>query len=320
MRSNDSDGGDGRRRGATPEVFDRALLKRRRERALLKVAGGAKMPDFLLTWVAADMVDRLYVIRREFPKVLNLGAHTGVLGRAIRALDGVELVIGADPAMGMLGHCAGPSVMADEEALPFAEGTLDLIVSGLSLQFVNDLPGALVQIRRALKPDGLFLGTMLGGATLRELRAVLMEAELEIAGGVSPRVAPFADVRDLGGLLQRADFALAVADTDTLTVTYPSMLELMIELRQMGAGNVLVNRRRVPMARQLLMRAAELYADRFSGPDGRISATFEVLTMTGWAPDPGQQKPLQPGSARTRLASALGTVEVGAGDKASGKI
>ena len=197
-------------------------------------------------------------------------------------------------------------VVADEEALPFADASLDLVVSGLSLQLVNDLPGALVQIRRALKPDGLLLASLLGGATLQELREAWLAAEAEISGGASPRVAPFADVRDMGALLQRAGFALPVVDSETVTVTYANPLALMQEIKAMGASNMLLARRRTPVTRGLLLRAAEIYAERFAGADGRVPATFEILTLTAWAPDESQPKPLRPGSAQTRLADALG--------------
>jgi NADH dehydrogenase [ubiquinone] 1 alpha subcomplex assembly factor 5 len=190
-------------------------------------------------------------------------------------------------------------------------------VSGLRLQLVNDLPGALVQIRRALKPDGLLLAALLGGNTLVELRTALLAAEEELEGGVSPRVAPFADVRDLGALLQRAGFALPVVDSDTVTVTYADPLALMRELKAMGAGNALVARKRLPLRRATLMRAVAIYRDRFGLPGGRVPATFEIVTLTGWAPHESQQKPLQPGSARTRLADALGTREQSAGDTAA---
>ncbi len=206
-------------------------------------------------------------------------------------------------------------IVADEEALPFAAESLDLAVSGLALHHVNDLPGALIQIRRALKPDGLFLGAVLGGETLKELREAWLIAEDEVSGGASPRVAPFADVRDLGGLLQRAGFALPVADTDVVRVTYASPLDLMREIKAMGASNVLTARRRVPVTRKLLFRAAEVYAERFALPDGRVSATFEIITLTAWVPHESQQKPLQPGSAKARLADALGVKEQGAGEK-----
>lgn len=200
-------------------------------------------------------------------------------------------------------------VLADEEALPFADHSFDLIVAPLTLQYVNDLPGALVQIRRCLQPDGLFVGGLFGGATLHELRGAWLEAEADLIGGASPRVAPFADVRDLGGLLQRAGFALPVVDADAVRVRYASPLALMQDLRWMGAGNVLADRRRVPVSRRLLMRAGDIYVERFADPDGRIPATFEMLVMTAWAPHESQQKPLQPGSAKQSLAEALGTTE-----------
>jgi hypothetical protein len=198
----------------------------------------------------------------------------------------------------------------------FAERSLDLVASGLSLQLVNDLPGALIQIRRALKPDGLFLGAMLGGSTLAELRTAFLVAEEEIEGGVSPRVAPFADVRDLGALLQRAGFALPVADSDIVTVTYPDPLALMRDLRAMAASNALTARRKVPLRRATLARAIAVYRARFGLSDGRVPATFEIVTLTGWAPHESQQKPLTPGSARTRLADALDAEERSAGEAA----
>ena len=202
------------------------------------------------------------------------------------------------------------------EALPFRDASLDLVVSALALQFVNDLPGALIQVRRALKPDGLFLAALLGGDTLTELRQSFAAAETEIEGGVSPHVAPFADVRDLGALLQRAGFALPVTDVDRLTVRYSTAFALMHDLRRMGATNALVARRRVPLRRKTMLRMAEIYAERFADPDGRLRATFDVIWLSGWAPHESQQQPLKPGSAQTRLADALGAKEVGAGEKA----
>jgi SAM-dependent methyltransferase len=207
-------------------------------------------------------------------------------------------------------------VVADEEALPFRDASLDLVVSALALHTVNDLPGTLAQIRRALKPDGLFLAALYGGDTLTELRQSFAQAETEIENGISPRVAPFADLRDLGALLQRAGFALPVADVDRITVRYASPFALMHELRRMGATNTLIARRRRPLKRATLMRMAELYAQNFSDPDGRIRATFEIVWLSGWAPHESQQKPLAPGSARTRLADALGTNEISTGEKA----
>jgi SAM-dependent methyltransferase len=201
------------------------------------------------------------------------------------------------------------SMVADEEALPFAGNSFDLIVSALSLQWANDLPGALVQIRRALKPDGLFLAALVGGQSLAELRTALTSAEAELTGGASPRVAPFADVRDLGRLLQRAGFALPVTDVEPITVRYASMFALMQDLRAMGATNALSERSRVPLRRAVVLRAAEIYAERFADPDGRVRATFDIVWLSGWAPHESQQKPLAPGSARMRLADALNATE-----------
>ena len=294
------------------DIFDRALLVRRRDR----FARAAAAHDFLLAHVAEDLADRLSLIRRTFPLGLNLGAQHGLLSRRLRGKAGIGLMIDAEMSPRLLAQCDGPRLLADEERLPFAPASLDLVVSGLSLHLVNDLPGALIQIRRALKPDGLFLAALLGGATLTELRQALVQAEAEIEGGASPRVAPFADVRDLGGLLQRAGFALPVADSDVVQVGYASALHLMRELRAMGAANVLRDRRRRFLRRTTLLRAAAIYAERFARPDGRVTATFEIITLTGWAPHASQQKPLQPGTATTRLADALGVPERTAGDQA----
>lgn len=287
---------------APHQIFDRRLLARRRDRAAVL----AHEHDFLLDRVAEDLLDRLAVVRRQFPKVLDLGAHHGTLSRRLRALPGTEIVVGAELSPAMLARCDGPRVLADEEALPFADAALDLVVSGLSLQLVNDLPGVLAQIRRVLKPDGLLLAAMLGGQTLHELRAAFLAAEAEVEDGASPRVAPFADVRDMGGLLQRAGFALPVADSDVVTVTYASPLALMRDIKAMGASNALLARRRTPLRRATLARAAVHYAERFPAPGGRIRATFEIVTLTGWVPHASQQQPLAPGSARMRLADALG--------------
>ena len=286
-----------------PRIFDRALLRHRR------AAGGAGAHDFLIARVADDLAERLAIVRRSFPLAANVGAHHGLLSRRIRGIARVASIIDVDSTPELLEACSELRVLADEEALPFADASLDLVVSALALQFVNDLPGALIQIRRALKPDGLLLAALLGGATLRELREAWLTAEAEVSGGASPRVAPFADVRDVGALLQRAGFALPVIDSETVTVTYPDPLSLMRELKAMGASNMLVARRRVPVTRRLLMRAAEVYVERFAGPDGRVPATFEILTLTAWAPDPSQPKPLRPGSAQVRLADALGVRE-----------
>jgi SAM-dependent methyltransferase len=287
-----------------PNVFDRALLRRRRERAL------ALGPEtFLIDRVAADLAERLGAVLRQFDVAVDLGTPGDAVRDALAGNAAIGRLIAASPL-------PDGDVVADEEALPFREGSLDLVVSALALQFVNDLPGALIQIRRALKPDGLFLAALLGGDTLTELRQAFAEAEAEIEGGVSPRVAPFADVREMGALLQRAGFALPVTDVERLTVRYSTPLILMGELRRMGATNVLTERRRTPLRRATLKRMADIYARRFADPDGKVRATFEIIWLSGWAPHESQQKPLRPGSAQARLADALGTKEIGMGEKA----
>ncbi len=294
--------------GTSPpmDIFDRALVARRRDRA----AHSAIEQAFLLDRVAEDFAERLSIVRRSFPAVLDLGAAHGAIGRAIADLDSVGMVVSADLSSRLLaGIKGGLRVVADEEALPFRDGSLDLVVSGLSLQFVNDLPGALVQIRRAMKPDGLLLIALLGGISLHELRTAWLMAEAEIDGGASPRVAPFADVRELGGLLQRAGFALPVVDSDIVRVAYATPLDLMGDIKAMGGSNPLRARQRRPTKRRTLLRASEIYAERFSRPDGRVEATFEIVTMTAWVPHESQQQPLRPGSAKVRLADALGVEE-----------
>jgi NADH dehydrogenase [ubiquinone] 1 alpha subcomplex assembly factor 5 len=287
------------------QIFDRRLLMRRRDR----VAAGAATHDFLLARVADDLAERLGAVNRRFPLAASLGAYHGLVGRRLRQLPGIELVTDVEASPRLLAQCDGPRLQADEEALPFAEASLDLVVSGLALHLVNDLPGTLIQIRRALRPDGLLLAALLGGATLTELRTAFLIAEEEMEGGASPRVAPFADVRDLGSLLQRAQFALPVVDSDTVTVTYRDPLALMLELRAMGASNPLVERSRRPLRRATLARAIEVYRERFGLSDGRVPATFEIITLTAWAPHPSQPKPLRPGSAEVRLEDVLGTRE-----------
>lgn len=294
--------------------FNRQLLHARRRR----VASTAGSHDFLLRRVGEDLSERLRIIRRQFDVGANIGAHHGLLSRMLRQLENVGFLIDLEPVAALLSSCEGPSVLADEEALPFGEETLDLVVSGLALQHVNDLPGTLLQIRRALKPDGLFLASLLGGSTLSELGAAWLAAEAEITGGASPRVSPAIDLRDLGSLLQRAGFALPVVDSDVVQVAYASPLTLMRDIKAMGASNVLNARRRALTRRDVLARAAQIYKDRHARGDGRVLATFEILTITAWAPDPSQQKPLRPGSAAVRLADALGTTERPTDDKAGG--
>jgi SAM-dependent methyltransferase len=291
-------------------LFDRALLAQRRRRAC---ALGAV--TFLLDRVAEDMAERLSAVKRTFDVAVDLGTPTDAVRRAIHAGGTVTRIIAAMPSAAERGDDGTPTVVADEERLPFRDASLDLVVSGLALQFVNDLPGALVQIRRALKPDGLFLAALVGGDTLTELRQAFASAEAEVEGGASPRVAPFADVRTMGALLQRAGFALPVTDVDRVVVRYDSPLRLMHDLRRMGATNVLAERRRGGLRRQTLRRLVEIYADRFADPDGRLRASFDIIWLSAWAPHESQQQPLRPGSARARLADALGTREFSTSEK-----
>lgn len=278
----------------SPLVFDRKLARRRLERA-----ARAGLADFLVDRAAEDLDLRLSAIKRRFECALELGG-TGEQIRAVLGRHGVGQVIRAPGARGL-----GGDVVVDEEALPFAAGSFDLIIGMMSLQGVNDLPGALVQIRRCLRPDGLFIGCLPGGGTLTELRQAFTAAEAETTGGVSPRVAPFADVRDMGGLLQRAGFALPVADLESVAVRYGHPLRLAADLRAMGAGNALMDRRRTPLRRDTLRRMCEIYASRSADADGRVRATFELVWMSGWAPHESQQKPLRPGSAKARMIDAL---------------
>jgi len=287
-------------------VFDRSLQRRRRFRA-------ATLPpaNFLLDHVAGELADRLGMVLRRFEIGIDLGTPGDAVRAALRKLNAVEMIVGADVIAR-----DKPFVIADEEALPFRDASLDVVVSGLALHFANDVPGVLAQICRALKPDGLFIAALLGGETLTELRQAFAEAESEIEGGASPRVAPFADLRQLGALLQRAGFALPVIDVERVTVRYDSAFDLMRDLRRMGATNPLMARRRVPLRRSTLMSMADIYARRFADTDGRIRASFDIVWLSGWAPHPDQQQPLRPGSAKARLAEALGTREISAGEKA----
>lgn len=282
-----------------PMIFDRKLLHARQQRA--RALGPA---TFLLDRVAAELSERLSAVLRSFDVAVDLGTPTDALRRVLAASGKAKAIIAAEPAAARLDD-SFLHVAADEEALPFAEASLDLVVSALALQFVNDLPGALIQIRRALKPDGLLLAALLGGDSLSELREAFAQAESEIEGGVSPRVAPFADLRELGALLQRAGFALPVIDSDRLAVRYDSAFALMRDLRLMGATNVLNERRRQPLKRATLFRMAEIYAQRFADADGRVRATFEIAWLSGWAPHESQQKPLRPGSGKASLEAAV---------------
>jgi SAM-dependent methyltransferase len=293
-------------------VFDRALVRRHRDRA----ATGFGAHDFLVAEVADRLVERLGDVNRRFPRALDLGAHDGTFGRMLAGTGRTDLLVSADLSPALVSRAPAPRLAADEEALPFADGAFDLVASCLSLHWVNDLPGTLIQVRRVLAPDGLFVAALLGGETLIELRQAFLEAEALVEGGASPRVSPMADLRDAAGLLQRAGFAMPVADVDTIDVTYGDPFALLRELRGMGETNAIKARRRTPLRRATLMAMAEAYGRRFAGPDGRVRATFQVLYLAGWAPGPGQPQPKRPGSANARLADALGTVEKPAGEKA----
>lgn len=269
---------------AAPHLFDRALLRARMARA--RRAGPV---TFLLDRVVEDMADRLLAVTRGFSDVAEIASP----GELLRA-----------PIADRFGSIARID-LNESETLPLEPESVDLALSALALQFVNDLPGVLAQIRRALKPDGLLLAAMVGGDTLTELRQSFAAAEAECEGGVSPRVAPFADLRDVGGLLQRAGLALPVTDVDRVVVRYDNALALMADLRRMGATNILIERRRTPTRRATMLRMAQIYAERFADPDGRIRATFDIIWLSGWAPHHSQPKPLRPGSAKASLEAAV---------------
>jgi SAM-dependent methyltransferase len=265
-------------------LFDRALLRARLNRAR---RGGPV--TFLLDRVAEDMEERLQAVTRNFSDVADIWTPGELLRKPVT--DRFKSIARIEPD--------------DTETLPLPPESLDLAVSALAFQFVNDLPGALAQIRRALRPDGLLLAAMLGGDTLTELRQSFAEAEAECEGGVSPRVAPFADLRDVGALLQRAGFALPVTDVDDVVVRYDNVFGLMADLRRMGGTNIMIERRRTPTRVATMMRMAQIYSQRFSDPDGRIYATFDVIWLSGWAPHESQPKPLRPGSAKASLEAAV---------------
>jgi SAM-dependent methyltransferase len=272
------------RENTAPILFDRALLGARQRRALR--VGPA---TFLLDRVAQDMAERLHAVLRDFADAADIWTPGERLQEAVRGRFRSMIRSGPDYS----------------EVLPFQPESLDLALSALAFQFVNDLPGVLAQIRRALRPDGLLLAAMTGGDTLTELRQSFAAAEAECEGGVSPRVAPFADLRDIGALLQRAGFALPVTDVDRVVVRYDSALALILDLRRMGATNILFERRRTPTRRATLLRMAQIYGERFTDPDSRIRATFDIVWMSGWAPHESQQKPLKPGSAKASLAASV---------------
>lgn len=293
-------------------IFDRRTVRRRRARAAMRLSEF----DFLLRAGAERLNDRLDVMARGFPLALELGARDGLLRDATAGLGRIGSLVTGAASPACITGAAAPRLVVDEEWLPFAPACFDLAISNLALHWVNDLPGTLLQLRECLKPDGLLLVSMLGGRTLHELRACLVDAEAEITGGARPRVSPFVDVRGAGALLQRAGFALPVVDADVLTVTYADALALMRDLRGMGETNALTQRSRHFTRRGILLRAAQLYAERHAGSDGRITATFEIVTLTAWSPGPNQSRALRPGSAKRRLADALDAIEVAVPDRA----
>ena len=295
----------------TTAPFDRRAVRAHRDRA----ASLLPAHDFLFREVADRLTDRLVDVTRKFPRALDLGCHGGEIAATLSGRGGIETLVQCDLSPAMARAASGLALAADEEALPFGAGAFDLVLSNLSLHWVNDLPGALAQIRYCLKPDGLFLATLLAGETLAELRGSLIEAELAVAGGVSPRVSPVADMRDLAGLLQRAGFALPVVDSDSIAVTYADPFRLMQDLRGMGETNAVAARSRRTARRALFVEAASRYRDAHGDSRGRVPATFQVVYLTAWAPHESQQKPLRPGSATSRLADALGTEEKPAGEK-----
>jgi SAM-dependent methyltransferase len=287
---------------SAPQIFDPALARARLERALRLNVPSA---DFLLRRATEDFVDRLALVKREFSVAVDIATAGSHGADALRRDPRVGFVARAAPAMVGLASNSGATFVGEAERLALAPQSCDLIVSLLALQSVNDLPGALIQFRQALKPDGLFLACLLGGDTLTELRQSLTAGEAEILAGAAPRVAPFADVRALGALLQRAGLALPVVDLDRVVVRYESIVALMRDLRAMGATNVLVARSRRFLRRDVLARSGQIYGERFADADGRLRATFDMVWLSGWAPHESQQKPLRPGSAKARLEDAV---------------
>ncbi len=282
-------------------VFDQDVIAANRRRALAR--GDAKAA-FLLDIAANELAERLSLVERRFEEAVELHGATGIAARLAMASGKIGHMtrIETDERPALAGETI---VVAPLEQLPLAPASVNLVLSPLGLHLTNDTPGVFIQVHRALQPDGLFLAAIPGNGTLQELREVMLATEIEMFGGASPRVIPFPDVRDVGGLLQRAGFALPVVDAESYTVRYASLFPLMEDVRAMGMANPLVDRSRRPVGRGFFLRAAELYADRFADADGRIRATFSIIYASGWKPHESQQKPLRPGSAKTRLADAL---------------
>ena len=264
-------------------LTDRAALIRNRKRAL-----HMNEPALFLHEAARDEIkDRLQLVNKSFKDIAVVSGFPDFWQDAF----------------------ANATPVADDDTLDLAEGSMDLILHALCLHWANDPVGQMIQARRALRPDGLFLAVLFGGSTLNELRTSLAQAESDLFGGLSARIAPMAEIRDLGALLQRAGFALPVADSLPLKVTYSSPDRLMHDLRAMGEGNALSHRPKTGTRRALFQRASEIYLERYSQSDGRIAASFELIFLTGWSPDASQPQPLRPGSATARLADALGSTE-----------
>ena len=299
---------------APPRLFDRQLLAARRNRAAQgREIGGFAQAHFLRARAIEDTLLTLGAINRHFDLVLDMAAADGGFGRALAESDAagkVGLLIEGELSPRLLAQASGPArLVMDEESLPFGDDGFNLVVSVLGLHGVNDLPGVLVQVRRALKDDGLFIASLFGGGTLAELRACLMEAELEVRGGYGPRISPFAEAPDLIDLLKRIGFTMPVVDSDRVEVSYAHPLRLLQDLRAMGEGNVLFERPRIGLNRAILARMSEIYFARHADAEGRIIASFEIITLSGWKAHESQQKPLRPGSAKMKLADALGVRE-----------
>jgi NADH dehydrogenase [ubiquinone] 1 alpha subcomplex assembly factor 5 len=297
---------------APMNVFDRNKIRQFRDRA----APTIEDHNFLFNWALDNIHDRLDIIKREFTDALFIGARQSPADlQKLCAKQNIENISVMDLSPRLLERQSYSVIHADEEIMPLSSDSLDLIISNLNMHSVNDVPGALIQINKALKPDGLFMAAMFGGDTLTELRQVLSQAEMNIRGGISPRIFPFADKQQMGNLLQRAGFALPVIDSDIVTVTYDNIFKLLSDLRGMGESNAIMARDKSPLPRAVIMETAKLYQEQFSDTDNRISATFEIIFLLGWAPHETQQKPLRPGSAKTNLADALNTEEIEAGEK-----
>ena len=296
-----------------PALIDPAALRRQRDRA----SAGFDQVNYLKTAVADRIMDRIDTIRRDLPRVLEVGCHTGELTEMLMDCDKITTVNAFDPSPQMVartearfqGRGGVDVAVAGFDDVPFDGEMFDAVISAYALHWANDLPGSLIQLRQRLKPDGVLLVALAGGETLNHLRNCLAVAESDIMGGMSPRVLPMGDIRDMGGLIGRAGLTMPVADSDIITVTYPDLLTVLMELRAMGEGNAMTDRLKSMTPRSVFLRAAELYRDQYGTPDGRIAVSFEIITLTGWAPDASQPQPLKPGSAQVRLADALGVSE-----------